>query len=78
MTALPDLNFLDADAMIDSFERAAEAMEASPLRRGSTVHLPARGRILATGDIHDFPGHLEAIVRLAALDESPDHHVMLN
>ncbi len=78
MTALPDLNFLDADAMIDSFERAAEAMEASPLRRGSTVHLPARGRILATGDIHDFPGHLEAIVRLAALDESPDHHVMLH
>jgi len=78
VTALPDLNFLDADAMIDSFERAAEVMMASPLRRGSTVHLPARGRILATGDIHDFPGHLEAIVRLAELDESPDHHVMLH
>ena len=76
--ALPEIHFLDADAMIESFESAAELMASSPLRRGSTVHLPARGRLLATGDIHDFPGHLEAIVRLAELDESPDHHVMLH
>ena len=64
--------------MVDIFQRAAEVMEASPLRRGSTVHLPARGRLLATGDVHDFEGHLEAIVRLAELDGSPDHHVMLH
>lgn len=63
---------------MDVFEHAAECMLASPLRRGATVHLPPRGRLLATGDVHDFPGHLAAIVRLAELDASPDNHVMLH
>ncbi len=76
--ALPELHFVDADEMIQVFERAADLLAKSPLRRGSTIHLPARGKLLATGDVHDFPGHLEAIVRLADLDESPDHHVMLH
>jgi hypothetical protein len=75
---LPRLNTIDADEMIELFERAADTLLQSPLRRGSTVHLPPRGRLLATGDIHDFPGHLEAIVRLAELDASSDHHVMLH
>lgn len=76
--ALPRPNFIDADEMIDLFEGAADTMLSSPLRRGSTVHLPPRGRLLATGDIHDYPGHLEAIVELAGLQASPDHHVMLH
>ncbi|MFM7481108.1 MAG: metallophosphoesterase [Planctomycetota bacterium] len=75
---LPRPNYIDADEMIELFERAADTLLRSPLRRGSTVHLPPRGRLLATGDIHDFPGHLEAIVRLAELDASSDHHVMLH
>jgi len=75
---LPRLNTIDADEVIEVFERAADMLLQSPLRRGSTVHLPPRGRLLATGDIHDFPGHLETIVRLAELDASSDHHVMLH
>lgn len=76
--ALPELHFVDADEMIQIFERAADCLANSSLRRGSTIYLPSRGKLLATGDIHDFPGHLEAIIRIADLDGSPDHHVMLH
>ncbi len=78
MSALPEIDFRDAAAMVDVFQRASETMRTSSLRRGSIVHLPTRGRLLATGDVHDFPGHLAAIVQLAELDASPDHHVMLH
>ncbi|MSR70282.1 MAG: hypothetical protein EXS17_08060 [Phycisphaerales bacterium] len=78
MSALPEIDFRNSAAMVDVFQRAAETMHASPLRRGSIVHLPSRGRLLATGDVHDFPGHLAAIIQLAGLDESPNHHVMLH
>ncbi len=78
MSGLPEVNFRDSAVMVDIFQRASRSMLASPLRRGSLVHLPPRGRLLATGDVHDFPGHLAAIVQLAELSESQDHHVMLH
>lgn len=68
----------DAEATVDLFDRAAEAMRASPLRAGSIVRLPARGRLLATGDLHDNPIHFAKIKALAKLDQSPDHHVILH
>ncbi len=57
---------------------AAEAMRRSPVRSGSAVRLPASGTLLVTGDLHDNPEHLRAIVRLARLDDSPDHHLVLH
>ncbi len=42
------------------------------------MRLPARGILLATGDLHDNPEHFRKIVRLARLDESPDRHVVLH
>ncbi len=75
---LPDINFLDADEVIAVLEGGADALDDSPYRKGSTVVLPAHGRLLFSGDIHDYPGHLEAIVRLAELDESKDNHVILH
>ncbi len=78
MTLLPHINFLDADEVIAVMEAGADALEASQLRKGSTLLLPRRGRLLFSGDIHDYPGHLEAIVRLAELDESSDNHVILH
>lgn len=68
----------DADAAIDLLARAAEHLRTSRLRRGSCVRLPARGRLLATGDLHDNPVHLGIILRLARLEQSPDHHVVLH
>lgn len=60
-------------------------MRESPLRQGegvsgpcAAVRLPARGRLLATGDLHDNSAHLRAVIALARLDASPDHHVILH
>jgi hypothetical protein len=68
----------DAAAVGELFERAAAALRGSPYRAGSMVRLPARGRLLATGDLHDNPGHLDKIVHLARLGASEDHHVVLH
>jgi hypothetical protein len=68
----------DATAVTGLFEQAASALRSSPYRRGSSVRLPARGRLLVTGDLHDNHEHLRKIVHLARLDASPDHHVVLH
>lgn len=72
------VNLRDAHAVIDLFQRAAEALRSSPVRSGCIVRLPGRGRLLVTGDLHDNPLHLQKIVRLARLDQSPEHHVILH
>ena len=68
----------NADAFAELLVSAPGAMRASPWRRGSAVHLPRRGRLLATGDLHDNQLHLDAVLRAARLDASPDHHVVLH
>jgi len=72
------LDFRDALAVSETLDRAAEIMRQSPLRRGCVIHLPPRGRLLATGDLHDNPIHFNKIMRLAKLGASPDHHVALH
>ncbi len=76
MSEQPNLN--DAAVVVDLLDRAAEALRSHAMRRGSSVRLPAKGRLLATGDLHDNPFHLQKILRLAKLDASPDHHVVLH
>lgn len=68
----------DAEAVAGLLDEAAAAMLALPVRRGSSVRLGSRGRILLTGDLHDHPLHFAATCRLARLDESPDHHLVLH
>ena len=70
-------NLYEAQAVVGLFDRAAEAMLASPLRAGCTVRLPGRGRLLVTGDLHDNPVHLDKILHLARLDEAGAHHLVL-
>jgi hypothetical protein len=69
-----------ASAVIELFDDAAVGLRHSPVRDRSVVRLPFRGhgRLLATGDLHDNPSHLAKIVRLARLDQSADHHVVLH
>lgn len=71
----PDLH--DASAVTALFEDAAALLRAHPQRVGSSVMLPARGRLLVTGDLHDNPAHLQRIIELASLDESESQHVLL-
>jgi hypothetical protein len=68
----------NAAAVAALFEDAAGAMRESPWRRGSIIELSPPGRLLVTGDLHDNPLHLQKILRLAQLDESPDRHVVLH
>ncbi len=72
------LDMRNADVIIDLFLRAAHANLTSPLRKGATDHLPAAGRVVMTGDIHDHSPNLAKILRLAAIDESPAHHVIIH
>ncbi|UCD74199.1 MAG: metallophosphoesterase [Phycisphaerales bacterium] len=67
----------NAEAVCGLLEQAAEAMLSADNRRGSVVRLPARGRLIVTGDLHDNPFHLRKLLRLAKLDTSPDHHLIL-
>jgi copper(I)-binding protein len=78
MSTSPALGLDDAGRAIDLLDAAARSLRSAPGRAGSVVHLPARGRLLATGDLHDNPFHFQAIVRLARLGASRDHHVVLH
>lgn len=71
------IDLSDAEAVADLLERAGEAMRSSRLRRGCCAHLPRRGRLLVTGDLHDHPVHYERIEHFARLGR-PDHHVVLH
>ena len=75
--AMPmDLN--DHAAVIDLLEEAAVLLRSHPNRRGCCVNLPARGRLVLTGDLHDNVIHLKKVLSLAKLDQDPEHHVILH
>jgi len=67
-----------AGAVERAFIQAARTLRESPWRQGCCERLPRKGTLLATGDIHDYPGHLEAIMMLADLDAGGDRHVTLH
>lgn len=71
------LDLTNAQVVANLFLNAAADVQ-SPLRRGAMVQLSSRGRLLMTGDLHDHGLNLRRIVKLAALEESPDHHVILH
>jgi hypothetical protein len=69
------LDLRDADQVVELFGTAAETMRVSPHRRHAVDHLPSRGAILVTGDLHDNPVHLAKVVQLARLDAGEDRHL---
>jgi len=78
MEPWPDdlLDLRDADGVIDVFERAAAVNDEDTLREGGCVRLPARGRLVASGDLHDHLPNLTRLRRLAELDgEDPKYLV---
>ncbi|MDA0295860.1 MAG: hypothetical protein O3A19_01150 [Planctomycetota bacterium] len=66
-----------ADDVAELFRAATDSMLSAPNREGCISKIPSRGRLLATGDLHDNPMHFAKVVSLAALDADPDHHVIL-
>ncbi|NBX33172.1 MAG: metallophosphoesterase, partial [Planctomycetes bacterium] len=72
------ISMQDAVSVSTLLDAAAERMLADPLRKGSSVFLPRRGRILLTGDLHDNPVHFMLVQQLAKLTASPDNHLVLH
>jgi len=64
--------------IIELLNKAAQANEADPFRRGNLIHLPAAGTLIATGDIHGHRRNFERIVTFADLPNNPDRHVVLH
>lgn len=74
------LDLQDPEAVMACFRRAAEAQRDASCRRGSIDVIHAPGTLIATGDLHDNPLHLERVERVARLgphargDESTAPH----
>lgn len=71
-------NLKDPDAVIGLLQDAAALHRESPLRKGSTVHLPDHGYLLATGDLHDNGLNFQRIYKLADLAGGEDRHLILH
>lgn len=72
----PDLH--NPEVVIGLFSRATRIGLENPDRRGSCCHMPAKGRLLMTGDLHDHVLNYQRIVRLADLDADKDNHLILH
>ena len=74
----PPLDLSDAASVAAVLHHCAATLRDDPLRRGASVHLPAEGRLTVTGDLHDNGFNLARIRKVAALNASPDHHLVLH
>lgn len=72
------VNLQDAQEVCRLLQEARRQMELCACRQGSCIHLPRKGRLLLTGDLHDNPTHFQAVKRAARLQASRDHHVVLH
>ena len=57
---------------------AADAMLEAPGRRGCVAAIAGKGRLLATGDLHDNPDHLRKVVEYSGILEDPEAHLVLH
>ena len=63
--------------IVDLLDRAAQANHTDQFRLGSLISLPARGSLIAAGDIHGHRRNFERLLAFADLDNNPDRHVVL-
>jgi len=73
-----DLNLEHPDVARDLFERAADALINHKRRNGAVVDLPAKGRLLMTGDLHDHGLNFQRILKLAKLHKRKDQYLILH
>ncbi len=73
-----EVNLQDPAVVCDLFMQAAELNMNSPLRKGSTVHLPEQGTLWMPGDLHDHTLNFQRLLKLAQLHRKPDAHLVLH
>lgn len=64
------LDYRDPESVAAVFLAGAEANRSARCRSGSTDVISAPGRLVATGDIHDNPVHLEQVIQAAGLSDA--------
>lgn len=77
----PTLNLQDARDVVSALRRGAEANKAAACRRGAIDRIEPPGVLIATGDLHDNPVHLNKLIRASGLDgepPSPVRHLVLH
>lgn len=63
--------------IIDLLNRGARANLEDKFRQGNVIHLPAKGSLIVTGDLHGHRRNFERSVSFADLASNPDRHVIL-
>ena len=64
--------------IIAALEAGARANRDNKYRQGNIIHLPARGRVVMTGDLHGNEANFDKLVRVAQLEHSSDNHLVLH
>lgn len=72
-----ELNLRDAGAVCDVLRGAAEACRSRAGREGASVPLPAEGRLVVAGDLHDEALNFRRVLALADLPQRDDTHLVL-
>ena len=67
---LSAINLRDAHAVAEIFRRGAEANRTARCRVHSIDRIEAPGTLIATGDIHDNPVHLQKLITAAQMDHA--------
>lgn len=67
------------EGVVSTYGRAAEVCLATPGREGSTVVLTSQlaGDVVLTGDLHGHRGNFARICQVAALEQNPRRHLVL-
>lgn len=67
------IDMRDAGAVVDALERGARANLECACRYGScdVIDAAAGVRLIATGDLHDNPVHMDRVIGVAGLSEEP-------
>jgi hypothetical protein len=68
----------DPVAVATLLQAASESMLDAPGRRGCVAAIAGKGRLLATGDLHDNPMHFAKVVEYSRVREDPDAHLVLH
>ena len=72
------LDLADPDAVTATFVRAAEAARCAACRDKSIDRIHPPGSIIATGDLHDNPMHLDRLIEAARLQTDQPRHLVLH
>lgn len=66
------------DQAVETFQIATEENQLGPLRQEQVIHLPDRGDVWMTGDLHDHRRNFEKLVKALDLRNHPERHVVLH